>query len=433
MPPKKKPTSRGKQSPRNKPAGARTPGNRQGSHDKPKGRGRGPGSRSGKRPDRPSERRDDRPRPPKALPGAEAIADALAETARAPRDGARRGADGPPSHHNKRPGYGTRPGPHKKPRLGIFTTTLWTYPSQHYGERVQGDKNYVGATPSWVVWQLLKRYTKPGDIVVDPMCGSGTTVDVCEDLARRHACSDLAPTRPDIAQADARELPLEDASADFYFIDPPYSNHVRYSDDPACIGKLSAHVQPGEDPAINRYYAAMTQVLIEAHRVMKPGAYMGLYVSDSFKKGKPFMPIGFELFAIMRERFEPIDIISVVRGNEKLDRGNFHKAAEEGNFFLRGFNYLFIMRKPGGDAGADNRDRASMVQTDKPARVKVRGRNRAVADDLARRAKPAFPGKKRGGSDEEPHVGRKRRAQRDSGSPLGPGKRRDRRDKPGSR
>jgi len=25
--------------------------------------------------------------------------------------------------------------------------------------------------------------------------------------------------------------------------------------------------------------------------------------------------------------------------------GNYRKAAEEGNFFLRGFNYLFIMRK----------------------------------------------------------------------------------------
>jgi len=26
--------------------------------------------------------------------------------------------------------------------------------------------------------------------------------------------------------------------------------------------------------------------------------------------------------------------------------GNYRKAAEEGNFFLRGFNYLFIMQKP---------------------------------------------------------------------------------------
>ena len=59
-----------------------------------------------------------------------------------------------------------------------------------------------------------------------------------------------------------------------------------------------------------------------------------------------FMPIGFELFGMLRERFVPVDIIAVVRHNQKLQRGNWNKAAEEGNFFLRGFNYLFIMRKP---------------------------------------------------------------------------------------
>jgi hypothetical protein len=63
------------------------------------------------------------------------------------------------------------------------------------------------------------------------------------------------------------------------------------------------------------------------------------------------MPIGFELFGMMQKQgFKPIDIIAVVRHNQKLARGNWHKAAEEGNFFLRGFNYLFIMKKE--DAGA---------------------------------------------------------------------------------
>jgi len=35
----------------------------------------------------------------------------------------------------------------------------------------------------------------------------------------------------------------------------------------------------------------------------------------------------------------------VVRHNQKLRRGSWRKAAEEGNFFLRGFNYLLIMKK----------------------------------------------------------------------------------------
>jgi len=236
--------------------------------------------------------------------------------------------------------------PYQKPALSVFPTTLWEYPSQHYGERMQGDKAYAGATPSWVVWQLLQRYTREKDLVVDPMCGSGTTIDVARDLKRRALGYDLAPTRDDIFRADARDLPLEDEVADFVFIDPPYSTHIEYSDDPRCIGKLDA----GAEDQGAAYYEAMAQVVAEIDRVLKNRRMMALYVSDSFQKGaKPprqaFMPIGFELFSLLRDHFRPVDIVCVVRHNEKLKRGNWRKAAVKENFFLRGFNYLFIMKK----------------------------------------------------------------------------------------
>jgi DNA modification methylase len=227
--------------------------------------------------------------------------------------------------------------------LSVMTTTLWEYPSQDYGRERHGDKDYVGATPAWVIWQLLTRYTREGDVVLDPMCGSGTTVDVANELKRKPVGFDLVPSRAEIKQADARKLPLEKETVDFGFVDPPYSTHVDYSDDPRCIGKLDAGDEVG-----NAYYAAMRQVIGEMHRVLKNRRYMALYVSDSFKKGKPFMPIGFELFGIMREKFKPVDIIAVVRHNKTLKRNHWHTAAVEGNYFLRGFNYLFIMKKEEG-------------------------------------------------------------------------------------
>src|SRR4051812_38742175 len=73
----------------------------------------------------------------------------------------------------------------QRPELKIQSTTLWDYPSQHYGLGVQGSKDYQGATPSYVIWNLLQRYTRENDAVLDPMCGSGTTLDVCNDLKRR--------------------------------------------------------------------------------------------------------------------------------------------------------------------------------------------------------------------------------------------------------
>jgi len=225
----------------------------------------------------------------------------------------------------------------KKPELALQTTTLWEYPSQHYGVGEQGSKNYQGATPSYVIWNLLSRYTREGDTIVDPMCGSGTTLDVCKDLKRVGRGFDLAPAREDVVQADARHLPLPDQSADFVFIDPPYSTHLEYSDDPRCIGKLDAH---GEE-----YFEAMEKVFSEIFRVLKNRRYMGLYVSDTFKKGKPFIPIGFKLFELLSQQFKPIDIISVTRHNKSMKRRHWHTAAIEGNYFLRGFHYLFIMKK----------------------------------------------------------------------------------------
>ncbi|MBL8718185.1 MAG: hypothetical protein JNL79_19550 [Myxococcales bacterium] len=224
-----------------------------------------------------------------------------------------------------------------KPPLRLQPTTLWDYPSQHYGEGMQGDQKYVGATPSYVIWNVIQRYTREGDLVVDPMCGSGTTLDVCKDTQRIGRGFDLKPYRSDIEAADARKLPVPAGSARLWFVDPPYGDHIDYSEDPRCIGKLSAY-----DPG---YYREMGKVIREAHRVLAPGGTLALYVCDYFEKKKGFAPVGAQLLAAIAESFEILDVVSVVRHNKSLDMGNYRRAAEEGTFFLRGFNYLFLARR----------------------------------------------------------------------------------------
>lgn len=227
--------------------------------------------------------------------------------------------------------------PPYKPPLRIEPTTLWDYPSQHYGTSIQGSAAYRGATPSYAIWNLLQRYTREGDTVVDPFCGSGTTLDVCRDLDRKGIGYDIAPFRDDIMQADARALPLDDESVDFVFADPPYSDNLSYSDDPRCIGRLNA--------ADEAYFDALDEVFAEMFRVLRNRRYVGIYVCDYHSKKHGFVPIGARCMALLMQYFRPIDHISVTRHNKQLGMANRRRQAVEDNVFMRGFNHLLIAKK----------------------------------------------------------------------------------------
>jgi len=235
-----------------------------------------------------------------------------------------------------------------EPRLQ--TTTLWYHPSAQYGDRRMGTPGYPGATPAWVIWNLLSRYTREGDLVVDPFCGGGTTLDVARSLGRRGLGYDLQPQRPDVFRADARKLPLESGKADFLFLDPPYSTHLEYSGEKECIGELDAF---GEE-----YFEAMDLVFAEADRVLRDRRYLAVFCGDSFRKKRGFVGIGATFYGLLARRFRPVDHIAVVRGNRKLEKPGHHRAAAEENFFLRGFNHLLLFKKESRGAAGPRGKRA---------------------------------------------------------------------------
>jgi len=219
----------------------------------------------------------------------------------------------------------------------IEATTLWDFPTQSYGLTPKGDNKYPGVTPALVIYNLIWRYTDPGDLVVDPMCGSGTTIDVCREEKRRVICYDIAPVRPDIIQNDARKIPLEDESVDLVFVDSPYGDNIRYNDHPDCIGKISSESE--------RFYDELEKVMRECYRILKKGKILGWLIGDQWVKNR-FTPVGFKVYERLCKYFETVDIVCVVRRGQASHTGIWYNRARRFNFFLRGFKYLFIMRKP---------------------------------------------------------------------------------------
>jgi len=223
----------------------------------------------------------------------------------------------------------------KKEDLLLESTTLWDFPTQNYGKNRHGNNKYNGVTPAFIIWNLLQRYTKEGDLVVDPMCGSGTTYDVAVELNRRVECFDLNIVRNEVKKADARKLPLKNNIADFVFIDSPYSDNIKYSDDKKCIGKISCEKE--------EFFDELEKVAIEIRRILKKDKYLAWLIGDQWIK-KKFTPTGFLLFNRLIKHFEPVDIISVTRHNQTSNTGLWHYRARKYNFYLRGFKYLFIMK-----------------------------------------------------------------------------------------
>lgn len=232
----------------------------------------------------------------------------------------------------------------EKPRLEA--TTVWDFPRQGYGKTPKGSNKYPGVTPALLIYNLVQRYTEPGDLVVDPMAGSGTTLDVCKEEGRMCLAYELVPPREDILQGDARCIPLPNDSVDMVFIDPPYSDNILYNDHPDNIGRLSAESE--------EFYDELEKVAKECHRILKPGKIFSCLIADQWIQ-KKFTPTGFNLFTRLCKYFEPVDIICVVYKNCACYKPYWFTNAVRYNFFVRGFRYLFIMRKASPDASPPKR------------------------------------------------------------------------------
>ncbi len=72
--------------------------------------------------------------------------------------------------------------------------------------------------PEQIPWRLIQMYTKAGDVVLDPMCGSGQTVKVANNLNRKYIGVDLRKSYATLAKKRAKDnLMLSNFMIPLYF------------------------------------------------------------------------------------------------------------------------------------------------------------------------------------------------------------------------
>jgi ParB family transcriptional regulator, chromosome partitioning protein len=137
---------------------------------------------------------------------------------------------------------------------------------------------HPGAIPPGIVAHTLHYFTLPDALVVDPMAGGGTTLDVCQSMGRRCLAYDLNPARPEIRPHDIRHgFPTEAAGCDLIFCDPPYHTMLarQYASDSIATAPLS------------EWIAFLHELTSHAFATLRPGGCLALLLAPQTEKDLP--------------------------------------------------------------------------------------------------------------------------------------------------
>jgi DNA modification methylase len=242
--------------------------------------------------------------------------------------------------------------------------TVWSFPSRGSWATHAGD--YRGNWSPYIPRNIILRYTKPGDLVLDQMVGSGTTLVECRLLGRNAIGVDVnlnavmvARNRLDFQYetplefgkssaiktyvGDARNLnEVASNSVDLVATHPPYAQIIRYTRK----GKGALQGDLSQLP-LDSYLSEMRKVAEESLRVLKPGNHCAILIGDT-RKQLHYVPIAFRIMQIFLDAGFILreDIIKEqwkMKGTREKWRGRNR------NFYLIAHEHIFIFRKPTSD------------------------------------------------------------------------------------
>jgi len=244
----------------------------------------------------------------------------------------------------------------------ILTDSLWVVDRRDTSGAHLGW--YWGNFIPQIPHQLLLRYTKRGDWVLDPFAGSGTTLIECRRLGRNGLGVELNPEV--VARATdlvAREnnphgvttalFAGDSTSFDFasvtaslgtsrvqlVLLHPPYHNIIRFDDDPRNLCNA---------PSVKQFLELLGRVVDNTGRLLEDGRYLAVVIGDRYSKGE-WIPLGFHSMEQIRTRGYLLKSIIVKNYEEtrgkRRQRELWRYRALAGGFYIFKHEYILLFQK----------------------------------------------------------------------------------------
>jgi 16S rRNA G966 N2-methylase RsmD len=257
----------------------------------------------------------------------------------------------------------------------VLTDSLWNFPSRASGDGHQLD--YHGNYIPQIATQLMSRYSKKDEIVLDLFLGSGTTAIEAIRMERRCIGVELKPDLIDYVRAKTRALAgsagiqpdLLDArihlllgnSADpeianrvsvvlrrmhseyahLLVLHPPYADIIKFSDQAEDLSNA---------PTTAAFLDSFETVAQHGYELLAPGRFAALIIGDKYAQGE-LVPLGFWCMERMnRIGFKTKAIIvKNIEGNEKgkgKSANLWRYRALAGGYYIFKHEYIIVFFKP---------------------------------------------------------------------------------------
>ena len=231
-------------------------------------------------------------------------------------------------------------------------TTHWSFPKR--GDWATHDAKWRGNWSPYIPRNILLRYSKENDLVLDQFAGGGTTLVEAKLLNRNIIGVDVndvalerckektnfehenANGKVYLYKGDARNLEfVKDESVDLICTHPPYANIIQYSE--SILEDLSLL-------KVKDFLEEMKSVASESYRVLKKDKFCTILMGDTRQKGH-MIPMSFEVMKIFQAAgFKLKELIIKEQHNCKAT-GYWKTNSVKYNFLLIAHEYLFVFRK----------------------------------------------------------------------------------------